>query len=335
MQAICNAHGVALWPHIKTHKCIEIARIQLEAGAAGLVCAKLGEAETMLASGVRRMFIAYPLVDPETQAARVRAVAESLDTLIVAATSFPQVEALGRVLAAADVTLPVLMAVDTGLGREGVRGKQAAQATAEAIRKQPCMRLAGFYSHEGHAYSAGVDRQAAALRCVEHLTAFRDAIDPDLTIWPGCSVTAGLAAGLPGVHAIRPGTYVFGDLWLSRMTGQMSLEQTALSVLTTVVDQPQPGLAFVDGGSKSLGSEKTPDNTIASSADERDLHMTRVSEEHGWVTGSQVDELKIGERIRWIPAHVCPVINLHDELIIVNDGVVTDCWKVAARGKVY
>src|SRR5579883_1290990 len=111
MQAACDAHQTELWPHIKTHKSAQIARMQLEAGAAGLVCAKIGEAEAMLPSGVRRLFIAYPLVDP-LQGPRLRALADSLDELIVAVTSEEQAEALERVLAPVDLRLPVIVAVD-------------------------------------------------------------------------------------------------------------------------------------------------------------------------------------------------------------------------------
>jgi D-serine deaminase-like pyridoxal phosphate-dependent protein len=125
MQAVCDAHGVHLWPHLKTHKMVEVARMQLDAGARGLCCAKIGEGEAMLPSGVRDLFIAYPLVDP-LHGPRLRALAEKLDTLLVACTSPAQAEALERVLAAVDLHLPVLMAVDTGLGREGVRGADAA-----------------------------------------------------------------------------------------------------------------------------------------------------------------------------------------------------------------
>src|SRR5947207_11186223 len=121
MQAVCDAHGVQLRPHIKTHKMVEVARMQLEAGAKGLVCAKIGEAEALLPSGVRSLFLAYSLVDP-LQGPRLRALAEKLDELIVACTSVDQATALERVLASVDLRLPVLMAVDTGLHREGVRG---------------------------------------------------------------------------------------------------------------------------------------------------------------------------------------------------------------------
>jgi D-serine deaminase-like pyridoxal phosphate-dependent protein len=334
VQSVCTAHGVALWPHIKTHKTVEIARMQLKAGATGLVCAKLGEAEVMLASGARQMFIAYPLVDPVTQAPRLRRLAESLDTLYLAATSIPQAEALGRVLTAAEITLPILMGVDTGLGREGARGNDDAYTLADIIRRHPHMRLAGMFTHEGHAYRESEDPTTVARAAVEQLTALRDSIDSSLTLWPGCSVTATIMATLPGVSAIRPGTYVFGDLSLPRRTRYMTLDDIALNILTTVVDRPQPGLALVDGGSKTFSSDKNPEGISASLADGRDLHITRLSEEHGFATGTEADSLRIGERLRWVPAHVCPTVNLTDELTVIRNDEVVDRWRVAARGKV-
>jgi D-serine deaminase-like pyridoxal phosphate-dependent protein len=132
MQAACDANGVQLWPHIKTHKMVEVARRQLAAGATGLTCAKLGEAEAMLPSGVRRLFVAHSLVDP-LHAPRIAALADALDELIVAVTSEAQAEALERVLARAGRRLPALMAVDTGLGREGARGVDGAQRLAARI----------------------------------------------------------------------------------------------------------------------------------------------------------------------------------------------------------
>src|SRR2546423_11514004 len=106
MQHVCDQHGVGLWPHIKTHKMVEVAKMQLDAGAKGICCAKLGEAEVMLQSGVRRIFLAHSLVDPK-HAPRLRRLAESLDELILAVTSVQHAEALDRVLAAAELELPV------------------------------------------------------------------------------------------------------------------------------------------------------------------------------------------------------------------------------------
>lgn len=335
MQARCDAQGVELWPHAKTHKMVEVARLQLAAGAKGLTCSKLGEAEALLPSGVRRIFLAHSLVDP-LHAPRLCALAEALDELIVACTSEAQAEALGRVLALADLRLPVLMAVDTGLGREGVRGAEAAARLADWLRRQPHMELRGLYTHEGHAYGATTEAtDAAACAVHEQLQEIRNRIDPALSLWPGCSVTAGRMAALPGIHAVRPGTYVFGDLSLTRQHSVMDWDDLAVTVLATVVDRPEPGLALLDAGSKTFSGDKTPEGVSGSLLDGRAIDITRCSEEHGWTTGRQVDELRIGERVRVVPAHICPVINLSDDVAVVRDGRIVATWRVAARGKVH
>lgn len=336
MQAACDAQGVHLWPHVKTHKTVEIARMQLEAGAQGLVCAKLGEAEALLPSGVRRLFIAYPLVDSRL-APRLRAVADALEELIGAVTSIAQAAALESLLKDAGIILPVLMGVDTGLGRDGIRGDAEASELAAVVLRSKCMRLVGLYTHEGHAYGATTPDGAKqfAEQAMERLRSVRTLLRvSDLTLWPGCSITATAMANLSGVHAVRPGTYVFGDLLLSRVAHVMTPEEVAASVLTTVVDRPSEELALLDGGSKTFSSDRTPGGVYGSLADGRDIHLTRLSEEHGWVTGSQVNELRVGERVRVVPAHICPAINLTDELMVVRSGEVADRWRVAARGRV-
>lgn len=331
MQAACDAHGVALWPHIKTHKMVEVARLQLAAGARGLTCAKIGEAEALLPSGVRRLFIAYPLVDP-LHGPRLRALAESLDALIVAATGEAQAEALEDVLAGVDLRLPVMMAVDSGLGREGARGEAAALGLAATIRRLPHLDLGGIYTHEGHAYGAAQSSGIVAAEVHERVTALRDRIDPDLPIWPGCSITAREMATLPGVAALRPGAYVFGDLLLGDINQTMDWDEIAVTVLSTVVDRPAPDLALFDAGSKTLSGDKTRDGRSGSLRDRRDVHITRCSEEHGWGTGSDVDQLRVGERVRVVPAHICPTINLADTVTVVRGDEVVDTWRVAARG---
>jgi D-serine deaminase-like pyridoxal phosphate-dependent protein len=336
MQKTCDANGVDLWPHIKTHKTVEIARMQLDAGAKGLTCAKLGEAEALLQSGVRRIFLAHSLVDP-LQGPRLRSLAESLDELIVAVTSAAQAEALERVLASVDLTLPVLLAVDTGLRREGVRDVESARHLAERLSQLPHLRLRGIYSHEGHAYGATREASDALVGDIHsRLTAFRVGIgiDPALPLWPGCSVSAARMAALPGVTVIRPGSYVFGDLSLASRHALMDWSDLALTVLATVVDRPDPDLALLDAGSKTFSSDKTAEGIGGSLYDRRDIHVTKCSEEHGWMTGSETDGLRVGERVRVVPAHVCPVVNLTDELTVIKDGLVVDRWRVAARGKV-
>src|SRR5882672_10987031 len=216
MQAVCDAHNVELRPHVKTHKMVEVAKRQLAAGAPGLTCAKIGEAEALLPSGVRELFIAHSLVDPR-QAPRLAGLAERLSDVRLAATSPDQTEALARLARLAGRRFRVMMAVDTGLGREGARDLASARAIAAKIAASSHLELAGFYTHEGHLYGSPPAEQAARTDAViETLSRFRDAVSPSLPIWPGCSVNARIAASSGRVQAVRPGAYVFGDVSLSR-----------------------------------------------------------------------------------------------------------------------
>jgi D-serine deaminase-like pyridoxal phosphate-dependent protein len=332
MQAACDAYGVELRPHVKTHKMVAVGRLQLEAGARGFTCAKLGEAEAMLPSGVKRIFIAHSLVDPR-QAPRLAALAERLEELSVAVTSAEQAEALARLAQLAGLRLRVKMAVDTGLGREGIRSLPEAQALALQIARSANLKLRGFYTHEGQLYSASPAEQADQCeRVITRLAAVRDAIDAELPIWPGCSVSARLMAASGRVQAVRPGAYVFGDLALTQVSGVMAMTDAAVHVLATVVDRPEPGLALIDAGSKTLSGDRTPEKVHAVPADGRDFAVVRVNEEHGYVRGEGVDSLKVGDRLRLVPAHVCPVINLTDEVTVVAGDDVIDTWRVEARG---
>lgn len=333
MQAACDAHGVELRPHIKTHKMVALARLQLAVGARGLTCAKLGEAEALLPSGVQSMFIAHSLVDAR-QALRIAALAEQLSDLRVAATSEAQVDALAALARHAGRRLRVMMAVDTGLGREGVRDVQSAQRLAGKITSSAHLELVGFYTHEGHLYGVPRAEQAAGLsEVIEKLSAIRDAVSSSLPLWPGCSVSARRAASSGRVQAVRPGAYVFGDLHLSRACGVMTPDEIALHVLATVVDKPEPGLALIDAGSKTFSSDRTADGIYAIAADGRDLSVVRVNEEHGFVRGGAAESLAVGERVKFTPAHVCPVVNLTDEVVVTQNGRILGTWRVEARGR--
>lgn len=336
LQAACDEQGIELRPHLKTHKMVEVARRQLAAGARGLTCAKLGEAEAILPSGVRELFVAHSLVDPG-QAGRVSALADQLAELRLAVTSEEQLGAFLRLAARTSHKLAVLIAVDTGLGREGVRDLATAARLAAAIARSRHAELRGFYTHEGNLYSVPPAQQAAGVEEVMvRLCAVRDAIDPGLPVWPGCSVSARLmaAAGRGRIQAVRPGAYVFGDLYLSTVTGTMAPGDVALHVWSTVVDKPEPGLALLDAGSKTFSSDRTPDQVYAVDADGRDLAVVRVNEEHGYLRGGAVDTLRVGERVRLTPAHVCPVVNLTDTVVVTDSGRVVDTWRVEARGRV-
>lgn len=334
LQRKCDAHRVGLWPHIKTHKLVPVARAQLTEGAKGLTCAKLGEAEAMLPSGVRRIFVAHSLVDLR-QARRIAALTDRLDEFRTAVTSEAHLPALARLSLEVGRKLKVMMALDSGLHREGARNLSAAQQLAAAISRHHQLELAGFYTHEGHFYSMSpATRREDAIRLLDELSAVRDAIDPGLELWPGCSVTADtlVELGHGRIQAVRPGAYVFGDLSLTLGSRVMATTDLALTVLATVVDKPEPGLALIDAGSKTFSSDRTPEGVHGAVVDNRSLQVVRVNEEHGYVRGSDVDRLTVGERIAFVPAHVCTVVNLANEVVVVRGGRVESRWPVDARG---
>jgi len=335
MQAVCDAHEVELRPHVKTHKMIPVARQQVAAGAAGFTCAKLGEAEALLPSGMRSLFVAHSLVDP-TQGRRIAALAERLDDFRVAVTSEAHFEALERVAAAVGHKLDVMMAVDTGLGREGIRDIAAAGRLAARLAQSTRLELRGLFTHEGYFYGVPAEQQAAKVNeMLDRICAARDAINHQLPVWPGCSVSARTIVlnAASRVQAVRPGAYVFGDLNLTEVTGVMPAEAVALHVLATVVDKPEPGLALIDAGSKVFSSDRTAEGLHGRSADGRDFAVVRCNEEHGFVRGSAVDTLEVGERVLFTPAHVCTVVNLTDQVLVTEGGQVVDTWRVDARGR--
>jgi D-serine deaminase-like pyridoxal phosphate-dependent protein len=333
MQATCDAHGVELWPHIKTHKLVPVLRRQLELGAKGATCAKLGEAEAMLPSGVRRLFIAHSLVDL-AKAERLHALAGQLDELILAVTSARHLEALERLLDAAELNVPVLLAVNTGLGREGTRDPADTALLADRIRQSSRMRLAGIYTHEGQTYGAqSAEEVDACVDEVHRILAAHSAAAGDVPLWPGCSVTAARMASRANVKAVRPGSYVFGDLSLSHAVKIVPFETNALSILVTVVDCPEPGLALIDAGSKVFSGDKTPAGLSGRCLDDPEMVVNRVNEEHGYLSGGRVNELSPGDRLLFVPAHVCPVVNLASSVAVVQKGKVVSQWTVDARGR--
>jgi D-serine deaminase-like pyridoxal phosphate-dependent protein len=326
MAAVARESGVALRPHAKTHKMPEVGALQLAAGAAGLTVAKLGEAEVFADAGCEDLVIAYPLVG-ESKLARLAALARRA-RVSVAVDSLEVAEAIS----AAGAEVGVRIEVDSGQHRAGVAPGDVAEL-ARAIAALPGLRLEGVLTHEGHAYAT--DDLAAATHAVAELMARAGADtgvrDPVVSL--GSTPTARLAAREPGVTEIRPGTYVFHDR-TQVAHGAARPEDCAATVLATVVSRPAPDRAVVDAGTKALSSDRL--NAPGAPADFGALTsgwpVVRASEEHGVVAVPPGGELRVGERVRIVPNHVCPVVNLFDEAVVVEDGAVVATWRVAARG---
>lgn len=332
MQETCDAGATALWPHCKTHKMVEVLKRQLAAGAQGATFAKVGEAEALLPAGVENVFIAHSLVQPDL-APRLSALRSRVNRLVLAVTSEAQLTCLEDLLRLAGVHAEALIAVDTGLGREGTRTPEQIAQLASRIRESKVLDLLGIYTHEGHGYAQAAEDLEGFVRSTHaKLLAYRDAVGGDLGLWPGCSVTSAAMTGRAHVVSVRPGAYVFSDLSLSETNTLIPWDRIALTVLTTVVDVADEQLALVDAGSKVFSSDRSMANLCGREFTQRHLALTRVNEEHGYVSWTEGRAPRIQDKLRFVPAHVCPVVNLTDQVYVVDGEEVVDTWTVDARG---
>jgi D-serine deaminase-like pyridoxal phosphate-dependent protein len=338
MAALARSVGVALRPHIKTHKTPQVARLQLAAGAVGLTCAKLGETEVMVDGGADDVLMAYPTIG-ELKIRRLLALMERA-RMIVALDSHEAAEALSDAMAAEDRMLDVYVEVNTGQDRAGVLAGDQAVKLALALARMPGLRLIGVMTHEGHANTQPPETiEQVAMDAGQKLVDTAERIRAHGIELPVVSVGSTPAASytpsLAGVTEMRPGTYVFRDVSGFRY-GIFGPERCAARVLATVISHAVPDRAVVDAGSKTLSSDKTPARPgFGYVVGHPRAVIDRLSEEHGVVLLQTDDSgLRIGDRLEIIPNHICPAVNLMEELIIVNDGRITDTWPVAARGKI-
>jgi D-serine deaminase-like pyridoxal phosphate-dependent protein len=331
--------GVALRPHIKTHKTLEIAQMQLRAGAGGITCAKLGEAEVYAAHGFRDIFVAYPVIGP-IKARRAAQLARTC-RLIVGVESVTGIQQLSEAASAEDVTLSVRLELDSGLHRTGVL-PEIAEELCRLILTAPGLHLDGLFTFRGASFPDAPSRDRDVLGRLEgewmvaQADRLRDAGIPIDSVSVGSTPTAQAAASVPGVTEVRPGTYVFFDRMTTR-AGTASPDEISLSILTTIVSRPAPDIAVIDAGSKTFCGDIIPAQTglegYGVTVDGVSGIVERMNEEHGIVRLAAGYDPAIGEKLAFFPNHVCTSVNLSDELVIVQQGVVEDIWRVAARGQ--
>jgi D-serine deaminase-like pyridoxal phosphate-dependent protein len=322
--------GVALRPHAKTHKCLELARLQLEHGATGLTVATVGEAEIFSAAGIQDLFIAYPVWVDRGRARRIARLL-SAGPLTVGIDSAEGARALAAQLGSDAAGLRVLVEVDSGHHRTGVAPSQAG-ALADVARHAG-LDVRGVFTFPGHGYAPDRPGQASS----EEATALRDAaaglervgIDPQIRSG-GSTPTARCAAG--GVLTeLRPGVYVFNDAQQLEL-GTCGPEAVALTAVATVVSR-RGDTVVLDAGSKLLGADRAPWATgFGRLLDHPEARVVALSEHHATVAWDHSPLPTVGDWVRVVPNHVCSAVNLADELVVVRDGAVLDRWPVAARG---
>lgn len=334
--AFARQAGVRLRPHGKTHKCVEIARRQLDAGAVGVTLAKIGEAEVMASSGVQDIFLAYEVIGGP-KLARLQALARTA-RIRVGVDSVDGADALDGAAREAGLTLDVLVEVDTGLGRCGVAPGPALQALATHVARLRGLRMVGIFTYRGYRpdlEAAGREEGEIMVREADRLR--RGGIDIE-EISVGSTPTGRSAGRVSGVTEIRPGTYVFNDAMQVRW-GSATADECALTVLARVISRPSKDVAILDAGSKVLTAEHGPYSSRGESHGAirgyPDCQIDRLWEEHGRVQlTDDARRLEIGDLVEVIPSHVCPTVNLAEWLVCVKGGHVVDTWAVAARARV-
>ena len=339
MAAFGASVGVSLRPHIKTHKTVQIARLQVAAGAIGVTCAKVGEAEVMVTeAGIEDVLLAYPTIG-ESKFRRLVALMERA-RIVVATDSLEAARMMSAAMTRYDRRLDTMLEVNTGQHRSGVTVGAETVAIALDIARLPNLRLVGIMTHEGHANSAPPEEiEGIAIAAGEAMVETAEEIRRHGIELPTVSVGSTPAAfytpTVAGVTEMRPGTYVFNDVSAFRY-GRFGVDDCAARFVATVVSRPTANRAVLDTGAKSLAMDPSrahPGHGYI--VNHPNVTIAKLSEEHGVCEVPDGEEgFGIGDRVEVIPNHVCPTVNLMDELLIARDGQIIDTWKVAARGRV-
>lgn len=323
----------ALRPHAKTHKCPQIALRQLEAGAIGITCAKVGEAEVMARAGVRDILIANQVVGP-LKIDRLADLASSCD-LIVAVDDPANVRALAQACQAKKVSLRVLVEVDMGMHRCGVQPGDAALRLAGQVYDAPNLQFAGLLGYEGHLVMVA-DPQQRANKVRQAMIPLQETYQllrsEGLTVQivsGGGTGTYDVTGTCPPITEVEAGSYVLMDATYHKVRPEFEI---ALTVLSTVISRPAPDRLVVDAGIKSMTQEFGWPQPLGVEG----ASIRKLSEEHGILELADPGavHLRPGNKVRFIPSHCCTTVNLHDTFYVVQDNALVDRWPIAARGRV-
>jgi len=346
MAELAKRLGVRLRPHVKTHKCVEAARLQEEAGGPGITVSTLAEARFFASHGFRDITYAVPIApNRAVEAAELAVQIDRLNLLVDHADTLDAVERAARVVGR---RLPVFLKVDCGYHRAGVSPFAAASvAFAARMAESPDIDFQGVLTHAGHAYACrtrgeiqDVARQERDIT-VEFAARLRAAGIDVREVSIGSTPTMSVVDHLEGVTEIRPGNYIFYDAFQAMM-GSCSWQDTAFTVLTTVVGSyPDRRVLIVDAGalalSKDLGARQIDPDAgygVVQSADRTrtfaNVHIHALSQEHGHMhieAEGPFPAFRIGDKLRIIPNHSCLSAALFERYHVVQDGVVTGEWK--------
>ena len=343
MQTYANKNGCTLRPHTKTHKMPDIAKLQLEVGARGIAVSKVGEAEAMSSNGIRDIFIANEIVG-DIKLARIAAIAGRGTNIAFGVDSPCHVRAAERVFAEYGVAVDVLIEIEVGECRSGVVEETDFIRLLDCIKECPHVGFRGIFSHDGNSYraadiaalndiSAGAQRRT--LRFAE-LAAEQGM--PCRTVSYGATPTfMNHVKILDGITELRPGTYALMDASQAHAIG--TLEHCAATVLATVISKPTAERTILDVGAKGLTMQRRTKGICATPGngtifEQPDVYIDSVFDEHAIIKNTRFhDGVDIGDKVRVIPVHICPVCNLYDRAYLISGEEVVHEMDISGRGR--
>jgi D-serine deaminase-like pyridoxal phosphate-dependent protein len=343
-QSWMDGHGVKLRVHVKTHKVPEIALLQLAAGARGICCAKVSEAEPFAAAGIADIALAYPIFGAEKWA-RIAELAATGVRMTVNCDSEQGVRQASEAGAAAGVTLNLQIDVDSGMRRGGIPlfDIDRIEALARLIAKMPGVEFDGLTTHRSYFFEGKKSREEEGHFEGELVVGVANELRARglevREVNAGGSFTGKFVAEVPGITEVRAGTYVFYDV-MHVAEGSATDDQLALTALCRVVSRWGDDGLTIDGGSKTFsgdrgvvgaGNAQEAPPAMTYSTDGRVI-IERLTEEHGMGHPAAGAAVSLGEKLRFYPFHACTCCNLTNEIVGVRGDRTEVIWKVAARG---
>ncbi|WP_078427170.1 alanine racemase [Alkalihalobacterium alkalinitrilicum] len=334
---IANKNGIKWRPHIKTHKSINIARMQIEKGACGITVAKLEEAEIMAAANITNILVAYPIAKPQ-KLERLKTLT-STSQITLAIDSIEQAEIVNDIFKGTINPLEVWIKVNSGLNRCGVEIEEITEL-ATTIQTMQHLSLTGIFTHAGHSYAATSLEQIENIAHEEAYSVIRSAELCEQLGIPikhrsvGSTPTFKYAASIKGITEIRPGNAAFYDMCQVGL-GVTNPSQCALTVLASVVSKKKDRI-ILDAGSKALSLDQGAHGNksvvgYGKVKNHPEIIIERLSEEHG-VGVFKETTLKMNDTVEIIPNHACVVANLFYEYVVHRHEKIVAKWKVDARG---
>jgi D-serine deaminase-like pyridoxal phosphate-dependent protein len=323
-QTYLDEHNIANRPHIKTHKIPAIAKMQIDAGAIGITCQKISEAEVMADAGFSDIFVPYNIIG-ESKLKRLMALAARVQVSVTADSAFTA-HGLSKAAEQAGLTLTVLVEFDTGLNRCGVTSPQEAAELARLIESLPNLHFGGLMAFPANENFDNFVSNTRSLLNQDGLTMERISGGGTPSMWQ--------AHTHPELTEYRAGIYVYGDR-LTLRAGAVTLDTCALRIFTTVVSRPTSDRGVLDAGSKTLSMDLHGLDGYGYICEYPEAKIYALSEEHGHIDFSAcAQKPEIGERVSIIPNHCCMVTSLFDNVIGARGNQVEVTWQVAARGTV-